>query len=141
MLLLLPIGALLVSLLVSAYALYKGWKQAVIRILVLFFLVSAVEQVLLCLRLLAGLPSQALFLQQWMQVMQVTSLILGWAFSFGYGQVYGWEKIKKEKWLLLATAAAGFLITLYPYRELIAGLPFNTESGWIFRLGSRGQLF
>ncbi len=141
MLLILSIGAILVSLLVSAYALYKGWKQAVIRVLVLFFLVSAVEQVLLCLRLLVGLPSQSLLLQQLIQLTQVTSLILGWAFSFGYGLVYGWNKIKKEKWLLLATAATGFLITLYPYRELISGLPFNTESGWIFKLGSRGQLF
>jgi hypothetical protein len=141
MLLFLPIGAILISLLVSAYALYKGWKHAVIRILVLFFLVSVIEQVLLCLRLLAGLPSQALQLQQMMQFVQVAGLILGWSFSFGYGQVYGWEKIKQEKWILLLTAAAGFITVFFPYGELISGLPFNTETGWIFKLGLRGQLF
>ena len=141
MLLILPFGAILISLLVSAYVLYKGWKQVVIRILVLTFLLLCLEQVFLCWRLIVVLPSQALHVQQAMQLLQVISLILGWAFSFGYGQVYGWEKIKQEKWLLLLTASAGFLILFYPYGELISGLPFNTESGWIFKLGIRGQLF
>jgi len=39
--LLLPLGAILISLAVSAYALYKGWKQPVIRLLVLTLFFSA----------------------------------------------------------------------------------------------------
>ncbi len=139
--LLLPFGAILFSLLVSAYAVYKGGKQPIIRFLVIALLFLSLEQVLLCWRLLVILPSNALLAQQLMQVLQVLSLCFALAFSFGYGQVYGWERIKREKWLLLATTAVGLMITLFPFGEQTSGLPFRSESGWMFELGLRGQIF
>ena len=139
--LVLPLGAILISLLVSAYALYKGWKQPVIRLLVIVLLFLCLEQVLLCWRIIVVLPSQALLTQHLMKILKVISLSLGLAFSFGYGQVYGWERIKKEKKFLLATAAGGLLIMLFPLGELNSGLPFKSESGWMFSLGIRGQIF
>ena len=141
LMLLLPISALLMLLAVSAYAFYKGWRQPVIRILLLTLFFLAVEQFLLCRRMVMVIPSQAMMVQQLMQAVQVLSLVAGMAFSYGYGQVYGWSRIKEKAWIFLGALAGGLLTVFLPYGELMSELPFLSSDGWIFALGLRGQLF
>lgn len=140
LMLVLPSLAIALSLGVAGYAVYKGWKQQVIRFLALTLVALAAEQLVLCWRLLAALPSQALLAQQTMQYLQVISLNLGLAFSFGYGQVFGGDRIRRQRWYLLLASSAGFLILLFPFGRTIAGLPFLSETGWIFELGVKGQI-
>ena len=112
-----------------------------IRLLVLTLILLAAEQAVLSWRVMAVIPSRALFAQQIMLVLQVLSLGAGMAFSFGYGQIYGWTRIKEHKWILLAVTAAGFLVIFLPWGSLISELPFRSTEGWIYQLGFRGQLF
>jgi len=139
--LVLPSLAAAISLAVALYAVYKGWRQKVVRFLVLTLLALSLEQAALCWRLLVNLPSQALVAQQAMQFLQIISLNLGLAFSFGYGQVYGGDRIRRQKWYLFLAFSAGLIIFFFPAGRIIAGLPFNAETGWIFELGARGQVF